>query len=108
MSGQPAVTVLLAVYNDERFLPLAVQSVLSQSFADFEFVIVNDGSTDGCGQYLEQLRDLRLRIFHNDRNLGLAASLNRGLNVVRGRYIARMDADDICEPDRLGLPGRVS
>ena len=101
MPGQPAVTVLLAVYNDERFLPLAVQSVLSQSFADFDFVIINDGSTDGCCDYLDRLRDPRLRIFHNERNLGLAASLNRGLDLARGAYVARMDADDICEPDRL-------
>ncbi|HWE04034.1 MAG TPA: glycosyltransferase family 2 protein [Tepidisphaeraceae bacterium] len=101
MSSQPIVTVLLAVYNDARFLPLAVQSVLLQTFEHFDFVVINDGSTDDSGEYLAQLHDPRLRIFHNDSNLGLAASLNRGLDLSRGGYIARMDADDICEPDRL-------
>ncbi len=97
-----AVTVLLAVYNDERYLPLSVQSVLRQSFGDFEFIIVDDGSTDGCREYLDQLRDARLCILRNQRNLGLSTSLNLGLEKSQGRYIARMDADDISEPDRLG------
>jgi glycosyltransferase involved in cell wall biosynthesis len=101
MPAPSAVTVLLSVFNDARFLPDAVRSVLRQTFDDFEFIAINDGSTDSSGAYLDGLADPRVRVIHNARNLGLTPSLNLGLGAARGRYIARMDADDICEPDRL-------
>ncbi len=101
MSNAPPVTVLLTVYNDLRYLPAAVESVLSQTFSDFEFIIINDGSTDGCSDYLGAVDDGRLRVLTNARNEGLTVSLNRGLEAARGRYVARMDADDLCRPDRL-------
>jgi glycosyltransferase involved in cell wall biosynthesis len=97
----PAVTVLLAVFNDDRYLPMAIQSILQQSFDDFELLAIDDGSTDSSGEYLDALRDPRVRVIHNRRNIGLTASLNLGLDASRGGYIARMDADDVCEPDRL-------
>jgi glycosyltransferase involved in cell wall biosynthesis len=96
------VTVLMAVHNDLRFLPDAVESICRQTFDDFNFVIVDDGSTDGSSDYLRRLRDPRIYVLHNEQNVGLTASLNRGLAECGGeRYVARMDADDISEPDRL-------
>jgi hypothetical protein len=101
MPGQPAVSVLLATWNDLRFLPGAVQSILDQTLADFQFVIVDDGSTDQTVRYLDSLDDPRVRTMRLSSNAGLAAALNAGLEECRGIFIARMDADDIAEPDRL-------
>jgi glycosyltransferase involved in cell wall biosynthesis len=90
------------------YLPEAVTSILSQSMGDFELVIVDDASTDATPQYLIEgghstlwKRDSRVRVLRNKTNLGVAESLNRGLDACHGEYIARMDADDIAEPDRL-------
>jgi glycosyltransferase involved in cell wall biosynthesis len=103
MSVSPAITVLLASYNDARFLPEAVASILAQDCGDFEFIIVDDGSTDGSAEYLSGISDSRVRVLRNQCNQGLAASLNRGLSAARGQYLARMDADDIADSQRLGL-----
>jgi glycosyltransferase involved in cell wall biosynthesis len=91
----------MSVYNGARHLSEAVASVLHQTFEDFEFVIVNDGSTDGTRFYLLSIPDPRVRIVQNPTNEGLAASLNRGLDRARGQFIARMDADDVAAPERL-------
>ena len=103
MPVEPVVTVLLSTHNDLRFLPQAVQSVLGQTFEDFEFLVVDDGSTDNTPDYLSalQARDTRVRVLRNDENLGLTRSLNLGLAAARGRLIARMDADDVSAPERL-------
>jgi glycosyltransferase involved in cell wall biosynthesis len=103
MSRAPLVTVLMSVHNDLRFLPAAVESILAQAFEDFEFLIVDDGSNDGCSEYLHALRDERVHVLTNSANIGLTRSLNRGLDVAGGKYIARMDADDISEPERIAL-----
>jgi glycosyltransferase involved in cell wall biosynthesis len=98
----PEVSVLMAVYNSERWLAEAIESVLSQTFTDFEFLIVNDGSTDQSSviinRYAEQ--DSRICVF-NKPNTGLADSLNYGIMHAKGQWIARIDADDLCMPDRL-------
>jgi glycosyltransferase involved in cell wall biosynthesis len=91
----------MPVYNAERYLREAIDSILSQSFADFEFLIVNDGSTDAGVEIIESYADPRIRLVHNDGNLGVVASLNRGLELSRGEFVARMDADDISRPARL-------
>ncbi len=98
----PLVSVVMSVYNGERFLTEAIESILDQSFCDFEFIVINDGSTDGSASILEsyQKRDSRLRVYCQE-NRGLIESLNRGCSVAQGRYIARMDADDIAIHDRL-------
>jgi glycosyltransferase involved in cell wall biosynthesis len=101
MPGEIAVTVLMAVYNEARFAPAAVESILGQTFTDFEFLIIDDGSTDSSADYLRNLRDPRVRLLRNAGNLGLTRSLNKGLDAARGTYLARMDADDIAQPDRL-------
>jgi len=95
-----SVSVLMSVYNGERYLREAVDSILNQTFEDFEFIIINDGSTDGTREILESYRDRRIRLFHQD-NIGLTRSLNKGIRLARGEYIARMDADDISDVDRL-------
>lgn len=97
----PKVTVLLPVHNGERFIEAAVGSVLTQTFADFELLVIDDGSTDRTPELLRSFTDPRLRIEKNPENLRLIRSLNRGLELARGEYIARMDADDICFPERL-------
>lgn len=102
MAGTDAkVTVLMAVYNGDAYLPEAVRSILDQSYGDFEFLIVDDASTDRSVEVVESFGDPRIRLLRNGRNLGLAASLNRGLEVASGDYIARMDGDDISAKDRL-------
>ncbi len=101
MPGEPLVTVLMAVYNDAAFVAESVSSILRQSLKDFEFLIIDDGSTDGTKGILARLADERSRVIHNERNIGLTASLNRGLDAARGCYVARMDGDDVAEPQRL-------
>ncbi len=99
----PPVTVLMAVYNGERHLREAVESVLGQTMKDFEFLVIDDGSTDGSPSILSSYSDPRLRVVRNERNLGLIASLNRGLTEARGEWIARADDDDVNDPRRLEL-----
>jgi glycosyltransferase involved in cell wall biosynthesis len=91
----------MAVYNGERHLEESIGSVFAQTFEDFELLVVDDGSTDATTQILAHHADSRLRVLRNERNLGLIKSLNRGLAESRGRYVARQDADDISEPERL-------
>lgn len=101
MAAEPKVTVLMSVYNGERYLQQAVESILGQSFEDFEFLVVDDASSDRSSGILNGYRDPRLRILRNEANAGLAASLNRGIDHARGRYVARMDDDDVSLPERL-------
>lgn len=97
----PRITVLMAVHNGERYLRKAIDSVLDQTFHDFEFLVINDGSTDATYHILESYGDNRLHVIENERNLGLTKSLNRGLRCARGEFIARHDADDVAWRDRL-------
>ncbi|MFX0070553.1 MAG: glycosyltransferase, partial [Candidatus Hermodarchaeota archaeon] len=99
--SNPQVTVLMPVYNGEKFLSEAIESILHQTFTDFEFLIINDGSTDQSVQIIEKYNDPRIRLIHNQKNLGLSSTLNRGLDLAQGQYIARMDCDDISHPERL-------
>jgi len=97
----PKVTVLLAVHNGEPYIGEAVQSVLDQTFTDFELLLVDDASTDDTVGIVERLGDDRVRILRNESNRGQVPSLNRGLSEARGEYVARLDADDACLPTRL-------
>ena len=97
--SEPRVTVLLATYNGGAYLREAVDSVLAQTFADFELLIVDDASTDGSIEALPA--DARIRVVRNDPNVGQIPSLNRGLREARGEYVARLDHDDVCLPRRL-------
>ena len=103
--NQPKVSVLMSVYNGGRYLHTAVEGILNQKFSDFEFIIVDDASEDKTWQILSSYaeQDFRIRLIRNKDNLGLTRSLNKGLAVARGEYIARNDADDVSLPDRLAV-----
>ena len=97
----PVVTVLMPVYNAEEYLVEAIESVLNQTFRDFEFLIINDGSTDRSEKIIKTFTDERIRYIRNSKNLKIVQTLNKGLALAKGIYIARMDADDISLPLRL-------
>jgi glycosyltransferase involved in cell wall biosynthesis len=101
----PRVSVVMGVRNGERFIRRAIESILGQTLADFEFIIIDDASTDRTGDISRAYasRDSRIRLLSNEVNLGLAASLNRGIRESSGVYIARMDADDSSRPERIML-----
>lgn len=101
MLQSPKVTVLMSVFNGKQYLYEAVRSILTQTFPDFEFLIINDASTDESMDIIKSFNDHRIRVIENETNLGLTKSLNIGLEQARGQYIARMDCDDISLPDRL-------
>ena len=95
------MSVLMPVHNAEKFLGMAIESILNQTLRDFEFVIINDGSTDSSADIIRSYQDQRIHLFENPVNVGIVASLNRGLSMAKGDFIARMDADDISMPTRL-------
>ena len=96
------VSVLMSVYKtDKQRLERSVTSILTQTYNNFEFIIVDDGADDDCKEYLNSIEDSRVRIIHNNSNIGLAASLNKGIDEAKGKYIARMDADDYSFPQRI-------
>ncbi len=99
----PRISVLMSVFNGERFLEEAVGSILCQDFQDFEFIIVDDGSKDRTWSILTSFRDRRVHLIQNVVNIGLTKSLNRGLSVASGDYVARQDADDVSLLQRLGV-----
>ena len=96
----PPVSVILPVHNGMPYLPEAVDSILNQTYGDFELIIIDDGSTDGTADYLTTIRDPRLQVYEQERQ-GLAASLNRAVSLATGMYVARQDHDDISLPERL-------
>ncbi len=100
VSNTPRISVIMGVYNDASYVRKAIDSILNQTYKDFEFIIINDGSTDDTAEILATYDDPRvINIAQN--NQGLVASLNRGIKKAKGTFIARQDADDYSEPDRL-------
>lgn len=97
----PAISVVMAVHNGQHYLRKAIESILAQTYADFEFLIVNDGSTDRTDAILTGYADMRIRILRNEQCFGLTRSLNLAIAQAQGHYIARMDADDISLPMRF-------
>lgn len=97
----PKVSVIMPVYNAQNYLNEAIDSILSQTFTDFEFIIIDDGSTDNSLPIIKSYTDPRILLIRNETNLKLITSLNKGINLSRGTYIARMDADDVSLPERL-------
>ncbi len=95
------VSVVMSVYNGARFLRESIESILSQSFPDFELIIVNDASKDESENIIKSYQDPRIILIENEKNLGLTQSLNKGFGLSLGKYIARQDADDISLPDRF-------
>lgn len=105
----PAITVLMSVYNSKRWLTEAINSVLNQTFSDFEFIIIDDGSTDQSPGIIAKFAatDSRIRVI-TKKNTGLADSLNVGIQHARGEWVARLDADDICLPGRLKIQHKLA
>lgn len=101
--GHPKITVFMAAYNQADFIQQSINSVLTQSFSDFELIIVNDGSIDNTTTIVESFNDNRIRLVHNDGNKGLIYTRNRLLTLAQGEYIAILDGDDIAYQDRLKL-----
>jgi glycosyltransferase involved in cell wall biosynthesis len=101
--SSPLITVLFPIYNAEPYLREAIESILNQSFRDFELLLINDGSSDGSVSIIESISDPRIRLIQNIQNIGLIATLNKGIALARGKYIARMDQDDISLPNRLEI-----
>ena len=97
----PKVTVLMTVYNGLPYLGEAIDSILGQTFKDFEFLIIDDASTDDSCSLIESYTDARIQLVRNERNLGQVPSLNKGLHLARGEYVARLDQDDTSAPNRL-------
>jgi len=97
----PKVSVIMPVYNGEQYLRDAIESVLNQTFTNFEFIIINDGSTDNTNSIINSYKDSRIVIIKNDKNIGQCDSCAKAFLAARGEYIARQDADDISLPERL-------
>jgi len=97
----PLVTVLMPVYNGEKHLAEAVQSILDQTYRNFEFLVMDDGSTDGSAEIIASFKDERIMLNRAENNEGITKTLNRGIGIAKGFYIARMDCDDISHPQRL-------
>jgi len=91
----------MPMYNSEAYLEEAVESILNQSFADFEFIIIDDGSKDDSFRIIQRYKDSRIRLFHHKINKGIVSCLNLGIKYSQGEFIARMDSDDICELNRF-------
>jgi hypothetical protein len=100
MKSTPDVSVVLSVRNGGADLPKSIDSILSQTFTNFELIAINNGSTDGTRDYLDSIADPRFRAYHQ-ADMGLAAALNRGISLASGRYIARQDHDDLADPSRI-------
>jgi len=101
MQQTPKITVLMPVYNVAPYVREAIESILNQTCRDFELLIINDGSTDATRTEVLKFTDPRIRFVENETNIGLANTLNKGIDLARGEYIARMDGDDISLPYRL-------
>lgn len=103
MNKAPKISLIMSVYNGEDYLAEAIESVINQTFTDWELIVINDCSTDSTGEILSgyAAQDSRVKVHTNEVNLRLPSSLNKALSLAEGKYIARMDADDICLPDRL-------
>src|SRR5688572_19220137 len=98
-----SVSVVIPAYNAERYLPEAVESILRQTFQDFEVIAIDDCSTDGTWGVIQSFaaKDPRVRAYRNDRNLGIAGNRNKGVGLARGKYLLWQDADDVSVPGRL-------
>ena len=101
MPDNPKISVVMSVWNGEKYLREAIESILNQTFTDFEFLIVNDGSTDSSFEIIQGYQDERIWVINNEKNIGLTKSLNKAIKQARGEYIARQDADDVSLPDRF-------
>ncbi len=103
MQTKPLISVILPNFNGMPYLKLAVDSIISQTYTNFEFIIIDDGSNDNSLEYLNRLKEKRIKLINNKTNLGIAKTLNKAIELSRGKYIVRMDSDDIAYPNRLEI-----
>lgn len=102
MTNDPLVSIFIPAYNAENFVQQTIESVLGQTYLNYELVVVNDASTDQTGEIINRYQNHpQVRIYHNPANLGVASNWNRGISLCRGDFIIRLDADDFYEPDYL-------
>ena len=101
MVDKTIISVIMSVYNGEKYIREAIESIIKQKFKDFEFIIVNDGSQDNSLEIIKSYNDKRIKIINNEKNIGLTKSLNKALKIASGKYIARQDADDISLASRF-------
>lgn len=103
MTRKPLLSVIMSIYNQKAFVGDSIESILNQTFCDFEFIIINDRCTDGTSAILKEYakNDARIRLFYNQKRVGLTISLNRGLQHAQGIFVARQDGDDISHPRRF-------
>lgn len=99
----PRASIIMPVYNNAAFVQEAIHSMLVQTYTDFELIVIDDGSTDGSAELIEQFTDPRIRKILHPQNRGVVAVLNEGLEMATGEYIVRMDGDDISTPNRLDI-----
>lgn len=101
--NMPAISVVMPVYNTKEYVGKAIQSILDQTFSDFEFLIIDNGSTDGSGDVIARYAqaDSRIRVIHNEKNVFIAEARNRALELVQGEYLNLIDSDDWVLPDML-------
>lgn len=98
---EPTVSIVMSVYNSENYLKEAIDSILNQTYNNYEFIIIDDASTDSSLDIVKSYNDKRIVLIINEVNIGLAASLNKGIGMAKGKYIARMDSDDISKNYRI-------
>lgn len=103
MKNNPLVSVVMPVFNGARYISGAIDSILTQDYQDFEFIVVDDGSTDQTSILLSSVSDPRIKVITHKTNLGIVSSLNDGVLYSKGKYIARMDCDDLCDPKRFTI-----
>lgn len=103
MNRKPLVSVIMSTYNDEKYIEESIRSILTQTYQNIELIVINDASTDRTKAILENIKDSRVIIINNEMNKKLAANLNVAIGISKGKYIARMDADDISIPERIAM-----
>jgi glycosyltransferase involved in cell wall biosynthesis len=101
MSNLPEVSIIMPNFNTVKFLPEAIKSVFAQTFTNWELIVIDDGSTDSSWEYLQKIDDPRVRVFRNNQNIGAARTINRAIDLAKGKWIGRMDSDDIMLPERI-------
>jgi len=101
MGEPPKITVFIPAYNREKYIGDAIESILAQTFTNYEILLIDDGSTDGTVDIMRSYTDPRLRIIRNEKNLGIPKTRNKGIEHARGEYIAMLDSDDRAYPTRL-------
>lgn len=102
MTDNQSVSIIMSVYNEENHILECMESILNQTYSCFECIIIDDASTDRTAELLSEIRDSRIKVYYNKKNRGLTVNLNRAMTLAKGKYIVRMDADDIATSDRIG------